>query len=210
MQAVRSKRRAERKTGQRAQQKDATRQRIYDAARKLFEEKGYFETRSVDIAKAAGVSNGSVFAHFGSKAKIMTAVMQEVFGRRIEKLRATQWRSRDCLGRLREIVAKLWELNNEDKELIRACFSYAWVWDREDEEAFNKFVAERGNIVQEVLSEAEDWAEFSRDRDVDFAFRVFQCYHENLVRESAHTPSDALLTRLNGGLEYVFSRIKPS
>ena len=197
------------KPRQRAKQKQATRQRIYAAARKLFAEQGYFETRSIDIAKAAGVSSGSVFAHFGSKAKIMTAVTTEVFGSRIDRLKAAKWRSKDCLGRLREIVALLWDLNKEDKELIRACFSYAWVWDREDEEVFNRFIAERGNIVQQILEEADDWEEFSRERDVDFAFRLFQCFHENLVRESAHTPPDALFPRLNGGLDYVFSRVKP-
>ena len=46
------------------------RQRIINAAGKLFAEKGYTETSTAAIAKAAGVNESSVFRNFGSKRNL--------------------------------------------------------------------------------------------------------------------------------------------
>ncbi|HET7014110.1 MAG TPA: TetR family transcriptional regulator, partial [Streptosporangiaceae bacterium] len=44
-----------------------TRERLLAAAAEVFAERGYDGTRVADIAAAAGVSNGALYAHFGSK-----------------------------------------------------------------------------------------------------------------------------------------------
>jgi len=190
--------------GQRARQRDATHRKIFEAARKLFMEKGYFDTRSTDIAKAAGCSTGSVFAHFDSKAKIMTAVMGEVYDQRLERLRSASWQSRDARGRLREIIHLLWRSDREEKDLLRAFFSYSWFHDPEDEAVFQHYVEARGATVMNALAETEDWAEFSAECDVEFAFPLLQSYHENLLRQSVFEASDALEQRLMAALDYLF------
>ncbi len=69
--------------GVREQQKQATRQKVIDAARDLFDSEGYEETTIRAIAERAGVSVGSVFTTFASKAEILGEIMNE----RIEQLR---------------------------------------------------------------------------------------------------------------------------
>jgi AcrR family transcriptional regulator len=51
-----------------------TRQRIVDAAGKLFMEHGYAATSTADLADAAGVAEGSIFYHFGSKRALLEAL----------------------------------------------------------------------------------------------------------------------------------------
>jgi AcrR family transcriptional regulator len=68
----------------RKSQREATRQRVLDAARELFETDGYDETTVRAIARRAKVSVGSVFTGFASKAEILSQVMQE----RLEGLHA--------------------------------------------------------------------------------------------------------------------------
>lgn len=58
-------------------QKEATRRRVLDAARELFETVGYEETTVREIASQAGVAVGSVFTCFGSKADVLSQVMAE-------------------------------------------------------------------------------------------------------------------------------------
>jgi len=58
-------------------QKEATRQRVLDAARDLFETVGYEETTVREIARQAGVAVGSVFTCFASKADVLSQVMAE-------------------------------------------------------------------------------------------------------------------------------------
>jgi AcrR family transcriptional regulator len=48
-----------------------TRERLLSAAADVFAERGYDGTRVADIAAAAGVSNGAMYAHFGSKAELL-------------------------------------------------------------------------------------------------------------------------------------------
>jgi AcrR family transcriptional regulator/ferredoxin len=54
-----------------------TRERLLHAAAAVFAERGYDGTRVADIAAAAGVSNGALYAHFGSKADLLVAALRE-------------------------------------------------------------------------------------------------------------------------------------
>lgn len=48
-----------------------TRQRVLEAANRLFSTKGFVATGTADIARAADVSEGSIFYHFGSKKNLL-------------------------------------------------------------------------------------------------------------------------------------------
>lgn len=63
--------------GARRSQKEATRQRVLDAARELFDTHGYQGTTVRSIAQTAGVAVGSVFTTFASKGEILSEVMQQ-------------------------------------------------------------------------------------------------------------------------------------
>jgi len=53
-----------------------TRERLLAAAADVFAERGYDGTRVADIAAAAGVSNGALYAHFDSKAELLVAALR--------------------------------------------------------------------------------------------------------------------------------------
>ncbi|WP_344597274.1 TetR/AcrR family transcriptional regulator [Actinomadura vinacea] len=59
-----------------------TRERLLRAAADAFARRGYDGTRVADIAAAAGVSNGALYAHFGSKAELLVAALR-THGRRL-------------------------------------------------------------------------------------------------------------------------------
>ena len=61
---------------------EETRERLLRAAADAFARHGYDGTRVADIARAAGVSNGALYAHFGSKAELLVAALR-VHGRRL-------------------------------------------------------------------------------------------------------------------------------
>jgi len=55
---------------------EQTRERLLRAAADEFARRGYDGTRVADIAAAAGVSNGALYAHFGSKADLLAAALR--------------------------------------------------------------------------------------------------------------------------------------
>ena len=59
-----------------------TRERLLLAAADVFAERGYDGTRVADIAAAAGVSNGAMYAHFPSKTELLAGALR-THGRRL-------------------------------------------------------------------------------------------------------------------------------
>ena len=59
-----------------------TRERLLRAAADMFAERGYDGTRVADIAAAAGLSNGAMYAHFASKAELLVGALH-AHGRRL-------------------------------------------------------------------------------------------------------------------------------
>lgn len=58
--------------------KEQTRERILDAAEKLFAEKGFYETAMDEIVQAAQISKGGVYFHFPSKEKLFFALLDKL------------------------------------------------------------------------------------------------------------------------------------
>ncbi|CAG0969002.1 HTH-type transcriptional regulator AcrR [Myxococcaceae bacterium] len=56
---------------------EATRDRLLDAAARVFMESGYDGARVVDIAREAGVTTGAIYAHFRDKADLLVKTLAE-------------------------------------------------------------------------------------------------------------------------------------
>jgi len=54
-------------------------QKVLEAAIRLFAEKGYANTSTAEIALAAGVSEGTIFKHYGSKDRLLLAIILPFF-----------------------------------------------------------------------------------------------------------------------------------
>lgn len=66
----------------RIQQKETTRQHILDKAQNLFAEKGILMTSTIDLAKSAQVSHGTLFLHFSTRDNLIFQVIND-FGIRL-------------------------------------------------------------------------------------------------------------------------------
>lgn len=66
--------------------KEARPEEILDAALTLFTEKGFSSTRMIDVAKAAGISKGTLYLYFDSKEAIFRDVVQQRITPQIDKV----------------------------------------------------------------------------------------------------------------------------
>jgi AcrR family transcriptional regulator len=64
----------------RRREPERKRERLLEAARSLFAERGYDATTTAQLAREAGVAEGTVFHHFASKRALLEAVASE-YGR---------------------------------------------------------------------------------------------------------------------------------
>ncbi len=63
-------------TSQRQRRKEARPQELLEAALTLFVEKGFAATRSEEVARAAGVSKGTLYLYYPSKEELFKAVVR--------------------------------------------------------------------------------------------------------------------------------------
>jgi len=110
-------------------QKAATRSRVIDAARELFDTQGYQGTTIREIARHAGVSVGSVFTTFASKGEILSQVMEG----RLESFYAELDRTVPHLrgstaDRLRSIYAIFFAFEDARTKLFLSHIAAAYDW----------------------------------------------------------------------------------
>src|SRR5579859_1520846 len=60
------------------------RERILDAAVRVFAKKGFHATRVSEVAKAAGVADGTIYLYFKSKDELLVSLFED----RVERLLA--------------------------------------------------------------------------------------------------------------------------
>jgi len=91
--------------------KQASRRKLLDAARKLFVERGYHDTRPQDISREAGVGHGTFYLHFTDKLDIFLAFADEA-GQELEAVIEKHW-------------VRVHNLEEGIREMLEAIFEYS-------------------------------------------------------------------------------------
>lgn len=76
----------QRRTNAREQQREATRERLFDAALELFRRDGLDAARIEDISSLAGVSRGSFYFHFPTKDDVLLELLRRTEAALVEDL----------------------------------------------------------------------------------------------------------------------------
>ncbi len=84
--------------------KEEKRRKIIEAAIKIFAENGYFNSRVSEIAKQAGVADGTIYIYFKSKEELLSAIFDEALNVFVEESRKTLEGITDPIEKLKKIV----------------------------------------------------------------------------------------------------------
>jgi TetR/AcrR family transcriptional regulator, fatty acid metabolism regulator protein len=66
---------------------DGKREKILEAAVRVFARKGYFNSRVSDVARKAGVADGTIYLYFRNKEDLLVSLFDDVMGRHIAQAR---------------------------------------------------------------------------------------------------------------------------
>jgi AcrR family transcriptional regulator len=112
--------------GSRAQSKERNRQKILDSAMALFRERGYEAATLRDIARAAGLSTGALFANFNDKTEIFLTVIEEENARVIQTMIDAHDPSLPLVERLHKQLIRGFEAARANARLILSAFVMRW------------------------------------------------------------------------------------
>jgi AcrR family transcriptional regulator len=98
---------------------DQTRGRLLRAAVSVFDRKGYAAASVREIVELAGVTKPALYYHFGSKERLLTAVLEEAARAFERKMDAAMTRSGTARERLSALCADLHDLFQEHVPVVR-------------------------------------------------------------------------------------------
>lgn len=170
--------------------------RILAHARSSVSENGFEGTTTQDIARRSNVSEGSVFAHFGSKQGLLLAIMQEHYSAITERAQNLSASQSDPEVRLKALIAFHLKNMRVSWQELRAFAHYGRYANTEMSHFFRDLNRRYSRIfldcLEELISEdrlSQDWS-LDMLRDLIFgtaehwAFRAMEL-DQNLDHEQA-------------------------
>ncbi|MFD9002182.1 TetR/AcrR family transcriptional regulator [Streptomyces sp. NPDC059582] len=185
-----------------------TAERILAATEDVLRRHGPAKATVVDVARALGVSHGSVYRHFRTKAALREAVTKRWLDRTAETLSAIVSEDRDPEYRLRAWLRALFEAKRrkagDDPEL----FATYMVLTDENGEAVGEHVTDLTGQLTRIVEAGVAAGTFSAPDPGAAAGAVFQatgrfhdpCYAREWAKPGAETEFEAVVDLLVRGL----------
>jgi AcrR family transcriptional regulator len=143
-----------------------TRQKVLDAARALFAERGYEPATIRDIAKGAGMSTGAVFANFQDKAELFEAVLSEDLAKLAETLKAAAAAETSLRARLLAAMTAGYHGSLEQLPLVQAVVARSWFQPVAAEMRTRTAIKPLVMVVADALQTGVREGELRQDADV--------------------------------------------
>ena len=143
-----------------------TRQKVLEAARTLFAERGYEPATIRDIAKGAGMSTGAVFANFQDKAELFEAVLTEDLLKLAETLRTAAAAETSVRARLLAALTAGYHGSLEQLPLVQAVVARSWFQPVAAETHTRSAIKPLVRVVSDTLQAGVREGELRPDADV--------------------------------------------
>ncbi|CAN5265765.1 TetR/AcrR family transcriptional regulator [soil metagenome] len=142
-----------------------TRQKVLDAARGLFAERGYEPATIRDIARAAGMSTGAVFANFQDKAELFEAVLTEDMGALAETVKAGAQADGTVAARLNAALSAGYHGSLDQLPLFQAIVARSWFQPQAAETRARAATKPLLDVITQVLRDGVGKGELKQDVD---------------------------------------------
>ena len=149
-----------------------TRQKVLDAARTLFAERGYDAATIRDIAKGAGMSTGAVFANFQDKAELFEAVFSEEMEGLLADIRTAAAAEGRVLDRLSNGLTAGYHRSLDHLPLMQAMVARSWFQPEDADLRSRAFVRPLVEAVAELLQAGVREGELRQDVDLPLLARL--------------------------------------
>jgi TetR/AcrR family fatty acid metabolism transcriptional regulator len=139
------------------------RERILRAAVKVFARNGFYATRVSEVAKAAGVADGTIYLYFKSKDELLVSLFEDRVERLLSFMREELPRHRRAKDKLRRLIEMQLGLLEGERDLAEV----VTVILRQSTQLMKEYAAPRFNAYLEgigrIIADGQMSGEFRRD-----------------------------------------------
>lgn len=159
-----------------------TRERILSAARGVFEQRGFSDTRMSDVASAAAVSHGTVYVYFDSKEALLTEIIDGVLEEAAAYLRTPELA--DPRARIAEANDRYLRVYDRNARLLQVVEQVATA-DATFAERLNGFRARYVRRLADAILGLQDAGRVATDIDAAVAAAALSAMVEGYARHAA-------------------------
>ena len=150
----------------------AKRERILRAAIKIFSQKGYFNSKISEIARLAGVADGTIYLYFKNKDDLLISLFEEKMGEVVADIRTRVADGDGALSRLRIFIRNHMDLLTREAGLIEVI----QVELRQSNKFMKEYVPvkflEYLDVISAILEDGKREGVFRRELNVTLARRA--------------------------------------
>ncbi|HEY3887969.1 MAG TPA: TetR/AcrR family transcriptional regulator [Caulobacteraceae bacterium] len=191
----------------RALAKQRTRRQLLDAAKRLFNERGYEAATVREIAAAAGLSTGAVFASFTDKADLFGEVILDDCDALAEHLKAADSEDATTEVALLRLFSLAYAFHSDHLPLVQAAIGHSWMAEPEAARRVRGAARRVQALVDEVLRRGVKRGELSRDLDIrltnEMIWDSFVANYRHAIFES--WDASALEARLSAQIQILLA-----
>jgi TetR/AcrR family fatty acid metabolism transcriptional regulator len=148
------------------------RDRILEAAVKVFARSGFHATRVSDVAKAAGVADGTIYLYFKSKEELLFSLFQDRIDKLLAFMRDELPKKADAPAKLRAVIDMQLGLLEEERDLAEV----VTVILRQSSRLMKEFAAPHFNAyldaIARIVAEGQASGAFRQDVSPHIAARA--------------------------------------
>lgn len=135
-----------------------TDQKILESTLKLISEKGYLGTTTKDIARSAGITEVTLFRHFGSKERLFEEVLicYTFLPKLKEVISEIEGNSTNYKDTLNKIGVRFLETLKQRKSFVKILSSEMNVYPEKTRNVFSKFINETNKVLANYFKSQQD------------------------------------------------------
>lgn len=154
------------KVTRRALAKQQTREKVLLAARQLFTERGYEGATIRDIARAAGMSTGAVFASFADKSELFGDILTADYAALTESMQDAVQGKTTSESALKALFKAGYDFHFPQLPLFAAGMAVSWTWTEASEQRNREAVRPIRDLILQQLRAGVERGELAERHDL--------------------------------------------
>lgn len=140
---------------------------IINAAIKVFAEKGFYNSKVADVARAAGIADGTIYLYFKNKDDLLISLFETKVGELLETFNNALLAFKTARDKLNEFIRLYFQLMEEQQDLaevlqVELRQSSKFIKDYHPQRFFDFL-----NIIGDIIKEGQKSGEFDSNLSVN-------------------------------------------